>query len=332
MVSVIVPCYNCERTLDRCINSIRNQTQTVLEVVLVDDGSKDKTGEICDDTAKLDTRIKVVHQENNGLMNAWKRGVLEASGEFIAFCDADDYIDANMIEIFEDKAIQYQVDIVMGGMRQEYSDGTVIYADNRLEEGYYEKKDIEGVVLPSYFSSGKMQSGIILASRCVKLFRKEFLVKILSCLNENISLGEDDLTIFASVLAANSIYCMKNFFPYHYVKNSDSMIVKYDKNMFQKLLNLREQMLFVARTWSYGYVNQIDAEFVSNVLLCIKKEICRNKEDNYRGVRRRVAEMRENEIFSNIVSKCDISKYELKSKIFAYFIICLLYTSDAADD
>lgn len=321
MVSVVVPCYNCEETLSRCIQSIRIQTRAEIEIVLVDDGSIDKTGEMCDRAAKEDRRIRVFHQENKGLMNAWKRGVLEATGEFIAFCDADDYMDDNMIEVLENKAIHYQADIVISGKADEYSNGTILYIDNRLAEGFYKKKDIQSKILPVYFSNGQMQSNIILAGRWVKLFRKSLLVENFSYLDDSISLGEDDLTTFSTVLSAESIYCIQNFYPYHYVKHQDSMIGRYDKNMFQKFLDLRNQMYLVAQARNYSNLDQIDAEFLSNTLLCMKKEISRNKNGNYSCVKQRLSAMRENIIFNAIINKCDISKYEVKSKIFAYLII-----------
>ena len=81
MISFVVPCYNCEKTFERCISSIRNQTYNQIEIVLVDDGSTDQTYALCEEAAKEDARVKVVHQNNGGLMNAWKRGVREASGE-----------------------------------------------------------------------------------------------------------------------------------------------------------------------------------------------------------------------------------------------------------
>lgn len=321
MVSIIVPCYNCEKTFDRCIKSIQAQTQPQLEIILVDDGSEDGTAQMCDKAAEGDSRIKVIHQKNKGLMNAWKEGVFVAAGEYVAFCDSDDYIDNNMIEVLEKKAVQYHVDIVLGGMVREFPDKTIDYADNKLAEGYYRRKDIEDKIMPSYFSCGQMQSRIILASRDTKLFRKDLLIANFQYLDDGISLGEDVLTTFASILSADSIFCLNGFYPYHYMKNNSSMIGKYDENMFQKYLDLRERLRFVAGVYNYIYMNQIDMEFLSNTLLCMKKEISRNKGVGYRKVCARLKYMRENAIMNEVMQRNSIKQYDMKSKMFAWFIV-----------
>ena len=87
MISVIIPVYKVEKYLSRCVNSIINQTYKDLEIILVDDGSPDNCGKICDDFSKLDLRIKVVHKENGGLSSARNSGLLVAKGEYIAYVD-----------------------------------------------------------------------------------------------------------------------------------------------------------------------------------------------------------------------------------------------------
>lgn len=321
MISVVVPCYNCEKTLDRCIQSIRNQTKVNLEIVLVNDGSKDSTGEMCDKVATIDSRIKVVHQANRGLMNAWKQGVWEATGEYIAFCDADDYVESNLIEILEEKVEEYHMDMLLYDMKIEYENGAVSYLRNRLEGGFYTREDIDNRILPWFFFQGDMQSEIMLFSRCAKVFRRELLIRNLQYLNDEISTGEDDLTTFATVLSADSVYCMKGFYPYHYMRNNDSMIGKYDAKMFRKLLALREELHKIADVYHYRYVDQIEQHFMSNIFLCIKKEICRNRKACYCHIRENLQEMRENETVSAAIRKCSVKQYSLMSKIFARLVI-----------
>lgn len=321
MVSIVVPCYNCANTINYCLESIRDQTQKNIEIVLVNDGSTDNTEYILKEKEKLDYRIKVVNQVNKGLMSAWKAGVRSASGDYIAFCDSDDYIDNNMIEVLENKALDTGADIVICEMKAEYEDGTSTLHENRLEEGFYSQEDIQKKILPHYFSDGQMESSIILASRCIKLFRKNILIMNFELLNDRISVGEDDLTSFASVLSAHSVYCMRGFAPYHYMRNNTSMIGKYDSNLFDKIFFLRQEMLKIADRYHYSYRKQIDEYFLSTFLLCVKKEICRNRDDNYKTICKKLCCIRNNKIFDEIVQKCSIQKYELKSKIFARLFI-----------
>ena len=102
LISVIVPVYNVENYLERCLDSILGQTFRDLEVILVDDGSEDRSGEICRSYARKDARIRYVRQENGGLGRARNRGIQMAEGEFILFVDSDDYIDRRMAEILLD--------------------------------------------------------------------------------------------------------------------------------------------------------------------------------------------------------------------------------------
>jgi len=97
--SVIVPVYNAEKYLDKCIQSILNQDYKNIEVILIDDGSLDNSGNICDEYAKVDSRVKVVHKKNGGVSSARNCGIDIATGEFIMFVDSDDYIEYNMIQI-----------------------------------------------------------------------------------------------------------------------------------------------------------------------------------------------------------------------------------------
>ena len=98
MISVIVPIYKVEKYLMRCIKSIQNQTYTNLEIILVDDGSPDCCGEICEEFAKQDKRIRVIHKENGGLSDARNYGVERSHGQYITFIDSDDYVANNYIE------------------------------------------------------------------------------------------------------------------------------------------------------------------------------------------------------------------------------------------
>ncbi|MBQ8040126.1 MAG: glycosyltransferase family 2 protein, partial [Lachnospiraceae bacterium] len=98
LISIIIPVYNIEEYLPRCIESVLGQTYANIEVILVDDGSKDKSGEICDSYQKRDSRVRVIHKENGGSSSARNAGIADAKGEFIGFVDSDDYVETTMYE------------------------------------------------------------------------------------------------------------------------------------------------------------------------------------------------------------------------------------------
>ena len=112
LVSVIVPVYNVENYLDRCIKSLASQTYHNLQIILVDDGSPDNCPQICDEWANKDSRIKVLHKENGGLSDARNAGIEMATGEYISFVDSDDYVDLHFIELLLQTLLQENSDIV----------------------------------------------------------------------------------------------------------------------------------------------------------------------------------------------------------------------------
>ncbi len=115
MISVIVPSYNVELYLERCVQSLVSQTYTDLEIILVDDGSTDGTGELCDKLARRDHRIKVIHKENGGLSDARNAGIKIATGEYYSFIDGDDFIEADTYECMISEMADPAVSIVAGG-------------------------------------------------------------------------------------------------------------------------------------------------------------------------------------------------------------------------
>lgn len=112
LISIIVPVYNVENYIDKCLQSILNQSYENLEVLLIDDGSVDHSGEICDDYARMDKRIRVFHQINKGVSSARNKGLELSAGKYIVFIDADDYVKPDYLEILYGDMEEYQVDIV----------------------------------------------------------------------------------------------------------------------------------------------------------------------------------------------------------------------------
>lgn len=141
LISVIVPVYKVEKYINKCVDSIINQTYTNLEIILVDDGSPDICGEICDDFFKKDKRIKVIHKENGGLSDARNAGIKIAKGKYITFIDSDDYIEPNYIEILYDSIIKNKTDIAISSHKVIYENGTLLNKATG-EEAVLEPKEV----------------------------------------------------------------------------------------------------------------------------------------------------------------------------------------------
>lgn len=139
MISIIVPIYKVEEYLPRCLDSIINQTYKDLEIILVDDGSPDKCGDICDKYAEMDNRIKVIHKKNGGLSSARNTGLEIASGDYIAFVDSDDWIEPNAYELLLDAIESMDADIAIIGYR--WTDGVLNQGDIQIGQNRLLNKD-----------------------------------------------------------------------------------------------------------------------------------------------------------------------------------------------
>lgn len=131
-ISVIVPVYESEKYLDRCVQSILNQTYQGFELILVDDGSPDNSPLLCDKWAENDSRVYVIHKENGGASSARNAGLKIAKGRWIAFADSDDWLDRTALKTLYDLANQYNVPMAIGGMRvvQKYTDASIVMKQN----------------------------------------------------------------------------------------------------------------------------------------------------------------------------------------------------------
>lgn len=147
LISVIVPIYNVEKYLDRCVDSIINQTYKNLEIILVDDGSPDNCPQMCDDYAKKDSRIKVVHKENGGLSDARNVGMKIATGEYVSFIDSDDYVSLDFYETLLETIVDNDSDIVECGVVKFYENEKFDKYNDDLKVTNYDTVDaLDGLI------------------------------------------------------------------------------------------------------------------------------------------------------------------------------------------
>ena len=168
LISIIVPVYNVEQYLEKCINSIINQTYKNLEIILVDDGATDNSGKMCDELAKTDNRIKVYHKENGGLSDARNYGVERAIGEYIGFVDSDDYIDEEMYEKLYGAIKKEDVDVAECNFKFIYTNRV----SNYTEDNYYLVMNRDEYI-KEYIIMNKL-----FGSACTKLIRSDLAKKI----------------------------------------------------------------------------------------------------------------------------------------------------------
>lgn len=221
MISIIVPIYNVEKYIADCIKSLINQTYSDLEIILVDDGSTDNSSNICDEYAAKDSRVKVIHKKNGGLVSARKMGILVATGELIAYVDGDDWVEPDMYEKLNEKVKAENVDIVICARYEDTKDiRKEVYQG--FSEGKYDKKKLLSEIYPRMIVNDLFFEWGINSSLCDKLFKKELILPYQLGVNDSIAWGEDAACVYPSLLKADSIYIYQKCL-YHYRQIPNSM-------------------------------------------------------------------------------------------------------------
>ncbi|SFT57659.1 Glycosyl transferase family 2 [Selenomonas sp. GACV-9] len=214
-LSILIPVYNVENFLERCVNSILHQTINNFEIVLVDDGSTDKSGKICDWLAKKDKRIKVIHKENGGLASARIAGIKNSAGKYIGFVDSDDYVDPTMFEqLLKPTRDCGHVDISIGGHVVDQMDGRITIPCKAHESQVW----IDGIsAMAEMFKGDKF-----VWSLCDKIYNRDlFTDDVLACWPN--SHGEDTFVNSVVMPKAKKII-FQPIYGYHYCMHSESMM------------------------------------------------------------------------------------------------------------
>lgn len=242
LISIIVPVYNVSLYLNQCIQSIINQTYKDLQIILVDDGSTDGSSQICDDYAKRDSRIEVIHKSNGGLVSARKAGIQIATGDYVGYVDGDDWIEPDMYEQMLDCMIANNVDIVETQYFIEAGTQTK-RMESKLQYGIHKTENLIPVMLcDKDFNECRMQPYV-----WSKLYKRELLIRHQLRVDECILCGEDMAVVYPYILDCENVYVL-NYAGYHYVQRSNSMtnivherekeqnkaLIRYLKKIFNK--------------------------------------------------------------------------------------------------
>lgn len=269
-VSVIVPVFQAEKFIQKCVQSIINQTHKELEIILIDDGSIDGSLQICNELQEKDNRIRVIHQENRGVSVTRNRGIREAAGEYILFVDADDIIEKNMIEYMLQKAVETNSEIVICGFDYVYEDKIEIQIPVAKEDKY-SKRYI-------YANFWEFYKGGILHNIGNKLYSKKLLEDNKILFNEYRPVLEDVQFCLDAIKVTDSVYiCRDNFYKYIMQANQFSVQKRYRRNFYSSLQEVFEYIYDCGIEKSKDfYLVYMDA-----ILLTLKNEMYRGK-GNYK--------------------------------------------------
>lgn len=225
LITVIVPVYKVEAYLERCVKSIISQSYRNLEIILVDDGSPDASPKMCDDWAKKDERIKVIHKENGGLSDARNIGVDAAIGRYVCFIDSDDYIGEKFVETLYDLIMNCHTDVSAVGFREVTEDD---FAEKITEDGEVRIFEGEDSIRELFFNATYANYA------CNKMYKKELFESIKFPVDRKM---EDLGTTYKLLLAATKIaFSTKPL--YFYYQRDDSILHKRDRSFYKDKFEL----------------------------------------------------------------------------------------------
>ncbi len=266
LISVIVPVYNAEKYLPFCIDSILNQTYKKIEIILVDDGSEDRSLDVCTEYAQKDNRIIVIQNKHQGVVITRKTGVENSKGDYCIFVDSDDWIAENLIETVLLLTDNGDVDIVNYNMKS--VDGEkIIEWSYTIPLGIYEKHSLHKIYKKMMFDFEEGCPGI-LQSLCTKLIRRTLLQSSIQSVDKRITMGEDAAVVYKSCLLAEKI-AVTNKYLYFYRTTPDSMCLSRNLNIFSEIQFFREYMNSVFSNYNEEY--GLDKQLQAYLLLLIKK-------------------------------------------------------------
>ena len=261
-ISIVVPVYNTDQYLDRCIDSLLAQTVPEYEIILVDDGSTDKSPAICDIASAIDRRIRVIHKKNGGLSSARNAGISAARGQYIGFVDSDDTVDPRMYQQLYETALREETDFVMADILRIPVSGNPCILSQPIHGGRYEKKDIEEVIFPQLIMQECVEYGPLL-SVCPCLYRTAFLRKHSLLFDEEVRWSEDNLFSALAGYYADSFYYLKNQGLYHYYEHAGSITRSYKHNAWDNycLMNRRLHKVF-GQARDYDFSRQLQIHII----------------------------------------------------------------------
>lgn len=310
LVSIIVPIYNVEKYLDKCINSIIAQTYNKLEIILVDDGSPDKCAKICDEYAEKESRIVVIHKENGGLSSARNAGLKIAKGDYISFVDSDDYIYKGMVEHMLQASVQNAADIVICDYKTVYEDEKVNYEN--LEQCNTGKiTDIgQNEAQVAYFNDDKKRKSLVVVWN--KLYERRLF--------ENIRfpegrIHEDEAVTYRLLYKAKKIMYIKNGYYFYLERKGSIMASTFNKKRFQLFDAYIERLKF--------YEENNEKELYKKVIFLYMHMLCQYAEWSSKSETKNKDEI--NQYYHLLLNNLNLNNIEINLKekvelwLFNYF-------------
>lgn len=322
LVSVIVPIYNVEKYLKKCIDSIVSQSYSDIEIILVDDGSTDSCSVIIDEYALMDKRIKAIHKKNGGLVSARQAGLIASKGEYFIYVDGDDWIHEKCIETFHSITSLYDVDLVCCSALY-YMKSRIVEHKISYRTGLYGKKELLAEIYPSLIESPKAKS--FPPSAWGKFFRREKLIPHQMNVDKCIVMGEDLAFTKPYIASISSMYIIKDCLYCYNCLNADSIThakkcLSWDAPAMISSI-LKQKMPFS----DFDFTPQINRYLVHSLFNVAVSQF--NSKKTYREIALSISSQLQKEDYAQAINDAFFSSWK---GIFAKYILkfklnCILY-------
>lgn len=323
-VSIIVPVYNVEKYVRRCLESLVNQTYKNIEIVIVNDDSPDNSRKICAEYVKKDSRVKLVDKKNQGLGFARNTGLENITGDYVLFVDSDDYVEKDLVEITYNLIKQNKCDFVrFHNYREDLNTGDKKVRNSCLKEGLYNKNDINKNilfpiigVLPNETSENFVGMSVWRNLYKVSIIRENNLKFV----SEREFISEDVIFNINYFSLCNKAYVINKPL-YHYIVNDASLTSKYKPDRFDKEVIMFKEVIRILKEKNIcdDYELREQRTFLDRTRMCIKQEIIRDK-IKISEIRKNVLKIINNKVLRKVLETYPISEMRYDYKIVLFLI------------
>lgn len=270
LVTIIVPVYNVEKYIYECVDSLIKQTYKNIEIILIDDGSKDKSGAICDNYAASDARIKVIHKQNEGLGFARNTGLKVAQGKFVTFIDSDDKADADLVENLVNGIYEANGDTCIGGFKRISENGMVSFEES-YDKAVFEGKNVYNKLFARMLGSAPDKHDAIRMSVWNVMYSMDIIRKhSIEFPSERVFISEDIIWDSEYYKYAKRAIVIDST-AYNYRITPDSLTQKYKPDMLKKICVLYNEMCN-RLPGDKGKIVRLQRQFFVNLRACIRQE------------------------------------------------------------
>jgi len=286
-ISVVIPVYKVEKYLDKCMESVTGQTHKNLEIILVDDGSPDACPKMCDEWAKKDGRVKVIHKQNGGLSDARNFGIDAATGKYLTFIDSDDYLDLNFCETLLNELKNNNADMVIGGVKLVYENPANEKVKNSktvIDDSVFSVENVNDLIYDKKFPH--------LMTAWAKLYKKELFREIRFPVGR---LHEDEFVYFQILFNCKKLAVNRKVNYFYLQRGTSIMSNKSEKNLRDILDAFEEKFNFIEAKFPQKHEQNLELYAlelrnlysVSTKYKQIKKEIIDKFNNVYKGLKKK---------------------------------------------